>query len=77
MVYAVVLYLSMQVKSSAKMAKHRIAQTVLLFWMHRPRTVMSRWASILSRGKVAFLAQIPVETARYTFLRQLAVNDDK
>ena len=30
-----------------------------------------------SRGKVAFLARIPVETARYTFLRQLAVNDDK
>jgi len=30
-----------------------------------------------SRGKVAFLARIFVETARYTFLRQLAVNDDK
>jgi len=29
-----------------------------------------------SRGKVAFLARIPVETARYTLLRQIAVNDD-
>ena len=50
---------------------------LLMFWMCKPRTVMSRSARLLSRGKVAFLARIPVETARYTFLRQIAANDDK
>ena len=52
-------------------------ESCTMFWMCEPRTEKSRSARLLSRGKVAFLARIPVETARYTLLRQIAVNDDK